>query len=75
MVVDRAHRRAARRSAQVIRRYIIPAFALALLLTTGAVIALIYGISFLMNRDQVSLADRFARTAVVIARYKPERVA
>jgi uncharacterized RDD family membrane protein YckC len=61
--------------AQVIRRYIIPAFVVALLYQTGAVIALIFGLSFLMNREQVSLADRFAKTAVVIARYRPERSA
>lgn len=73
MVVDRATGQLPS-TGQVIRRYIIPAFAFALLSTTGAVIGLIYGLSFLMNRDQISLADRFARTAVVIARYKPERV-
>ena len=73
MVVDRATGQLPT-TGQVIRRYIIPAFAFALLSTTGAVIGLIYGMSFLMNRDQISLADRFARTAVVIARYKPERV-
>lgn len=61
--------------AQVIRRYIIPAFAFALLVTTGAVIALIFALSFLMNKEQVSLADRFSKTAVVIARYRPERPA
>ena len=74
MVVDRATGQLPT-IGQVIRRYIVPAFAFALLVTTGAVIALIYGLSFLMNRDQVSLADRLARTAVVIARYKPERLA
>ena len=73
MVVDRATGQLPT-TGQVIRRYIIPAFAFALLSTTGAVIGLIYGLSFLMNRDQISLADRLARTAVVIARYKPERV-
>ncbi len=73
MVVDRATGQLPS-TGQVIRRYIIPAFAFALLSTTGAVIGLIYGLSFLMNRDQISLADRFARTAVVIARYKPERI-
>jgi uncharacterized RDD family membrane protein YckC len=73
MVVDRATGQLPT-TGQAIRRYIIPAFAFALLSTTGAVIGLIYGMSFLMNRDQISLADRFARTAVVIARYKPERL-
>jgi uncharacterized RDD family membrane protein YckC len=74
MVVDRATG-GLPELAQVIRRYIIPAFAFALLVTTGAVIALIFGLSFLMNKDQVSLADRFAKTAVVIARYRAERPA
>jgi uncharacterized RDD family membrane protein YckC len=74
MVVDRATGQLPT-IGQVIRRYIVPAFAFALLVTTGAVIALIYALSFLMNRDQISLADRLARTAVVIARYKPERLA
>lgn len=61
---------------QVLRRYIIPAFSFALLgPQAGALIALFYGLSFLMNRDQVSLADRLAKTAVVIARYRPERYA
>ena len=73
MVVDRATGQLPT-TGQVIRRYIIPAFAFALLSTTGAVIGLLYGFSFLMNRDQISLADRLARTAVVIARYKPERI-
>ena len=72
MVVDRATGQLPT-TGQVIRRYIIPAFAFALLSTTGAVIGLLYGFSFLMNRDQISLSDRLARTAVVIARYKPER--
>jgi uncharacterized RDD family membrane protein YckC len=72
MVVDRRTGDLPRLS-QVIQRYIIPAFAVALLYQTGAVIALIFGLSFLMNKEQVSLADRFAKTAVVIARYRPER--
>jgi hypothetical protein len=72
MVVDRATGELPD-LAQVIRRYIIPAFAFALLVTTGAVIALIFALSFLMNKEQVSLADRFAKTVVVIARYRPER--
>ncbi len=74
MVVDRATGQLPT-LAQVVRRYIIPAFAFALLVTTGAVIALIFALSFLMNKEQVSLADRFAKTAVVIARYRPERPA
>jgi uncharacterized RDD family membrane protein YckC len=72
MVVDRATGDLPSMSA-IIRRYIIPAAAWALLFVSGALLALIYATSFLLNRDQVSLADRFAKTAVVIARYKPVR--
>jgi uncharacterized RDD family membrane protein YckC len=75
MVVDRATGLLPTLS-QVVRRFIIPAFALALLtVTTGGIIALIFALSFLMNKEQVSLADRFAKTAVVIARYRPDRLA
>jgi uncharacterized RDD family membrane protein YckC len=70
MVVDRATGQLPTLN-QVIRRYTIPAFAVVLLQQTGGLIALMYAISFLMNRDQVSLADRMAKTAVVIARYRP----
>jgi uncharacterized RDD family membrane protein YckC len=75
MVVDRATGRLPTIS-QVVRRYAIPAVAVVLLqLPTGPLIARMYAVSFLMNRDQVSLADRMAKTAVVIARYRPDRVA
>jgi uncharacterized RDD family membrane protein YckC len=74
MVVDRATGQLPTLN-QVVRRYTIPAFAVVLLQQTGGLIALMYGVSFLMNRDQVSLADRMAKTAVVIARYRPERLA
>jgi uncharacterized RDD family membrane protein YckC len=74
MVVDRATGQLPTLS-QVVRRYIIPAFAVVLLQQTGGLIALMYAVSFLMNRDQVSLADRMAKTAVVIARYRPDRLA
>ena len=75
MVVDRATGRLPTIS-QVVRRYAIPAVAVVLLqLPTGPLIALMYAVSFLMNRDQVSLADRMAKTAVVIARYRPDRLA
>jgi len=74
MVVDRATGQLPTLN-QVVRRYAIPAFAVVLLQQTGGLIALMYGVSFLMNRDQVSLADRMAKTAVVIARYRPERLA
>jgi len=74
MVVDRATGQLPTLN-QVVRRYTIPAFAVVLLQQTGGLIALMYAVSFLMNRDQVSLADRMAKTAVVIARYRPERLA
>ena len=74
MVVDRATGQLPTLS-QVVRRYAIPAFAVVLLQQTGGLIALMYGVSFLMNRDQVSLADRMAKTAVIIARYRPDRLA
>jgi uncharacterized RDD family membrane protein YckC len=73
MVVDRATGQLPTLN-QVVRRYTIPAFAVVLLQQTGGLIALMYGVSFLMNRDQVSLADRMAKTAVVIARYRPDRL-
>jgi uncharacterized RDD family membrane protein YckC len=74
MVVDRATGQLPTLS-QVVRRYTIPAFAVVLLQQTGGLIALMYAVSFLMNREQVSLADRMAKTAVVIARYRPDRLA
>jgi uncharacterized RDD family membrane protein YckC len=74
MVVDRATGQLPTLG-QTIIRYLIPAFAFALLLTTGGIIAVFYALSFIMSRDQVSLADRLAKTAVVIARYRPERSA
>jgi len=72
MVVDRATGDLPT-SGQIMRRYSIPVVALILLGPTGPLIAGIFAASFLMNRDQVSLADRFAKTAVVIARYRPTR--
>ena len=72
MVVDRATGNLPT-SGQIVRRYSIPIVALILLGLTGPLIAVIFAASFLMNRDQVSLADRFAKTAVVIARYRPTR--
>jgi uncharacterized RDD family membrane protein YckC len=73
MVVDRATGNLPR-PAQVIRRYFIAFVAfltLPVLGSTGPLIAAFYGLSFLMQKEQVSLADRWARTAVVIARYRP----
>jgi uncharacterized RDD family membrane protein YckC len=74
MVVDRATGQLPTLG-QAIIRYILPALAVALLSSTGAIIALFYALSFLMQREQISLADRFAKTAVVIARHKPVRSA
>jgi len=61
---------------QVLIRYLIPMVAIAVLLPLGPIgpfVALYFGISYMMGRDQASLADRFAKTIVVIARYKPSR--
>lgn len=58
---------------QVLIRYVGPMFVIPLLVPMGAFIALFYGLSYAMGRDQVSLADRIAKTAVVIARYRPTR--
>jgi uncharacterized RDD family membrane protein YckC len=40
----------------------------------GGPISVLAGLSFLMNRDGMSWGDKFAKTAVVIARYRPVRV-
>jgi uncharacterized RDD family membrane protein YckC len=61
--------------AQVVRRYVVPMVAVPALLQMGAFLALFFGLSYTMGRDQVSLADRIARTAVVVARYQPPRPA
>ncbi|MFM8303274.1 MAG: RDD family protein [Actinomycetota bacterium] len=60
-------------AAQVTRRYMVPMVALALLPGYGPILALFFGLSYAMGRDQLSLADRLARTAVVVARYRPTR--
>jgi len=74
MVVDRGTGLRPRLG-QVINRYLVPAFLVALAPPTGVLLAAFLGLSFLMSRDQISLMDRLARTADVIARYKPERLA
>jgi len=58
---------------QLIRRYIVPMVAVPALFQMGAFLALFYGLSYAMGRDQLSLADRLAKTVVVVARYKPTR--
>ena len=53
----------------------LPAIACLLILPGfGAPLALMIGLSFMMTRDGLSLGDKAAKTVVVIARYKPERV-
>ena len=74
MVVDRATGQLPKLG-QAINRYLIPAFLLAIGGSLGPVLVLFLAMSFLMSRDQISLLDRLARTAVVIARYKPVRSA
>lgn len=59
--------------AQTIRRYIIPMVAIPALGQLGPFLALFFGLSYAMGRDQFSLADRLASTAVVVARYRPAR--
>ena len=72
MTVDRATGDLCR-VPQAITRYIIPMAVFPLLLPLGPFLALYFGLSYMMGRDQVSLADRLAKTIVVIARYKPSR--
>ncbi len=72
MVVDRATGNLPKLG-QAINRYLVPAFLLAIGGSLGPVLAMFLALSFLMSRDQISLMDRLARTAVVIARYAPER--
>jgi uncharacterized RDD family membrane protein YckC len=71
MVVDRATGNLPKLG-QAINRYLIPAFLLAIGGSLGPVLAMFLALSFLMSRDQISLMDRLARTAVVIARYTPD---
>ena len=58
---------------QVIRRYMVPMVAIPVLFQMGAFLSLFFGLSYAMGRDQLSLADRLAKTVVVVARYKPTR--
>lgn len=58
---------------QILRRYIVPMVAIPALFQMGAFLALFFGLSYAMGRDQLSLADRLAKTVVVVARYKPTR--
>jgi uncharacterized RDD family membrane protein YckC len=72
MVVDRASGNLLT-ARQVVTRYIVPMAVIPLLFPLGLFIALYFGMSWVMGRDQVSLADRLAKSIVVIARYKPSR--
>jgi uncharacterized RDD family membrane protein YckC len=58
---------------QVLLRYIVQMAVIPLLGYIGPFIALYFGLSWVMGRDQVSLPDRLAKSIVVIARYKPSR--
>ena len=58
---------------EAVIRYIVPMAALPILPPIGAFLALYFGLSYMMGREQVSLADRLAKSIVVIARYKPSR--
>jgi uncharacterized RDD family membrane protein YckC len=72
MVVDRASGDLLT-TRQVVTRYIVQMAVIPLLFPLGPFIALYFGMSWVMGRDQVSLADRLAKSIVVIARYKPSR--
>lgn len=58
---------------QVILRYVVPMVAVPALGQLGPFLALFFGLSYAMGRDQLSLADRLGKTVVVVARYKPTR--
>ena len=61
---------------QLVRRYMFPfvlLVALPFLGEMGAFLALFFGLSYAMGKDQLSLADRLAKTIVVVARYQPTR--
>lgn len=58
---------------QALLRYLIPMVAVPALGQLGPFLALFFGLSYAMGRDQLSLADRLAKTVVVVARYKPTR--
>lgn len=75
MVVDRQSGTLLTRQ-QLLKRYVYPLpVVLFLGPRGGALIGLMYGLSFLFNRELISLPDRFSGSAVVIARYRPERAA
>lgn len=59
--------------AQSVLRYMIPMVAVPALGQLGPFLALFFGLSYTMGRDQLSLADRLAKTVVVVARYEPTR--
>lgn len=59
---------------KVLLHYLPAIAALLILPGFGAPLALMIGLSFMMTRDGLSLGDKVAKTVVVIARYKPQRV-
>jgi uncharacterized RDD family membrane protein YckC len=59
---------------KVLLHYLPAIAALLILPGFGAPLALMIGLSFMMTRDGLSLGDKAAKTVVVIARYKPQRV-
>jgi uncharacterized RDD family membrane protein YckC len=72
MLVDRDTGQAPRIS-RLLARYLIPVLLVAAIPALGAPVALMLALSFTATRDGTSMLDKFARTAVVIARYRPKR--
>jgi uncharacterized RDD family membrane protein YckC len=60
--------------ARVFAHYGIPFAVLVALPGFGAPLGLMLGLSFLMTKDGASLGDRLGKTAVIVARYRPERI-
>jgi hypothetical protein len=58
----------------VFAHYGIPFAVLVALPGFGAPLGLMLGLSFLMTKDGASLGDRLGKTAVIVARYRPERI-
>jgi uncharacterized RDD family membrane protein YckC len=55
-------------------RYLVPiVLVIGLPGTLGLMVALLFGISWLLIDTRVGLMDRLGRTRVVLARYRPER--
>jgi uncharacterized RDD family membrane protein YckC len=55
-------------------RYIVPVvLIIGLPGSLGLMVALLFGVSWLLIDTRIGLMDRLARTRVVVARYRPER--